>query len=223
LEIRYRLPERGWDVPVPWKPTAASRVVVDAPYEEIRPMPTPASSKSATTTRGSDMKNEDLGKLFLETLKDTFYAEKQILKALPKMAKSATSKELRKAFETHRDETEVHVERLQQVFEDFGKRPQGKTCEAILGLIEEGQGVMEDFRGSDALDAGLLASAQAVEHYEISRYGTLKAWAMELGLSDSAKLLEQTLAEEKRTDELLTSIAENGVNEEGKGKASARH
>ena len=158
-------------------------------------------------------KEKGLEDLFLNTLKDIYYAEKQILRALPKMAKAAESEELRRAFQTHRDETEGQIERLEQVFEAIGKRAQGKTCEAIQGIIEEGKEIMEDFADSEALDAGLVAAGQAVEHYEISRYGTLRTWAQELGLRDAAKLLEQTLEEEKKTDELLTRLAEARVNQ----------
>jgi len=140
-------------------------------------------------------KQKTLDDLFLETLKDMYHAEKQILRALPKMGKAADSDQLRQAFETHRKETEGQVARLEQVFEMLGKPARGKPCEAIQGIIEEGKEVMEDFKGSDALDAGLLAGAQAVEHYEISRYGTLKTWAMQLGLNDAAELLDQTLQE----------------------------
>jgi ferritin-like metal-binding protein YciE len=155
---------------------------------------------------------QTLETLFVETLKDIFYAEKQILKALPKMARSAESPELKQAFQQHRDETEGHVERLQQIFEMLEKPARGKTCDAILGIIEEGKEVMEEFEGSDALDAGLTAAAQAVEHYEIARYGTLKTWALQLGMKDAAALLDQTLQEEKKTDELLSSLAGQTVN-----------
>ncbi|MBN9432990.1 MAG: ferritin-like domain-containing protein [Bosea sp.] len=155
---------------------------------------------------------QTLETLFVETLKDIFYAEKQILKALPKMARSAESPELKQAFQQHRDETEGHVERLQQIFEMLEKPARGKTCDAILGIIEEGKEVMEEFEGSDALDAGLTAAAQAVEHYEIARYGTLKTWAMQLGMKDAAALLDQTLQEEKKTDELLSGLAGQTVN-----------
>lgn len=154
----------------------------------------------------SEKTPKTLNDLFLETLKDIYYAEKQILKALPKMARGAESPELAAAFEKHRDETEVHVERLQQVFEMMDKPARGKTCDAILGIIEEGKEVLEDFGGSPALDAGLTASAQAVEHYEISRYGTLKAWATQLGMKEAAGLLDQTLQEEIKTDQALTKL-----------------
>jgi ferritin-like metal-binding protein YciE len=157
-------------------------------------------------------KEKTLNDLFLHTLKDVFYAEKQILKALPKMAKAAESEELKQAFETHREETQGQIERLEQVFEMIGKPARGVQCEAIMGIIEEGKEVMEDFAESEALDAGILAAAQAVEHYEITRYGSLKTWAEELGLRDAAKLLDQNLQEEKKTDQLLTQLAEARVN-----------
>lgn len=153
-----------------------------------------------------------LDDLFLDTLKDIYYAEKQILKTLPKMAKAAQSPELKKAFETHRDETEGHVDRLTEVFELIGKAPRGKTCDAILGIIEEGKGIIEDFEGSPALDAGLVAAAQAVEHYEMARYGTLKAWAQQLGHKDAAALLDQTLGEETKTDKLLSQLGVASTN-----------
>lgn len=147
-----------------------------------------------------------LDDLFHDMLKDVYYAEKQILKTLPKMAKEARSAELKKAFETHREETEGHVERLAEVFELIGKAPRGKTCDAILGIIEEGKAVIEDYGDSPAIDAGLVASAQAVEHYEMARYGTLKAWARQLGHMEAVKLLDATLAEETKTDKALTQL-----------------
>lgn len=157
-------------------------------------------------------KQKTLDDLFLETLKDMYHAEKQLMRALPKMAKAADSDELRQAFETHRDETEGQIARLDQVFEMLGKPARGKPCEAMQGIVEESKEIMEDFKGSDTLDAGLLAAAQAVEHYEISRYGTLKTWATQLGMRDAAKLLDETLAEEKKTDALLTKLAESSAN-----------
>ena len=160
------------------------------------------------------MPDKDLNELFLDTLKDIYYAEKQILKALPKMAKAANSNELQAAFEKHHEETETHLERLEKVFEMLGKPARGKKCEAIEGIIEEGKEIMDDYADTPALDAGLLAAAQAVEHYEISRYGTLKAWAEKLNLPDAIQLLDQTLAEEKKTDEKLTQIAQTAVNYE---------
>ena len=155
-----------------------------------------------------------LDDLFHDTLKDIYFAEKKILTTLPKTAKAAHSQELRAAFEKHHSETQGQVERLEEVFDMIGKKPQGKTCDAIIGLVEEGQEVMKDYKGSPALDAGLLAGAQAVEHYEISRYGTLKTWANELGLGDAVGLLDATLQEEKNTDATLTKIAESVVNQE---------
>ena len=157
-------------------------------------------------------KQKTLEDLFLETLKDIYHAEKQLVRVLPKMAKAADSAELRQAFETHRAETEGQVARLEQVFEIIGKPARGKPCEAMQGIVDESKEVMEEFKGSDALDAGLLAAAQAVEHYEISRYGTLKTWAAQLGMNDAAQLLDETLQEEKKTDELLTQLAENSAN-----------
>ena len=164
---------------------------------------------SRKTQEHSHKKLEDL---FFETLKDIYFAEKQILRALPKMAREASSPELKQAFETHRDQTEGHVERLNEVFEQLGKPARGKTCEAILGIIEEAKEIMDEFKGAEALDAGLASSAQAVEHYEIARYGTLKTWAKELGLRDAASLLAETLKEEIETDQLLTRIATSSVN-----------
>lgn len=158
--------------------------------------------------------------LFHETLKDIYYAERKILKALPKMARGAQDEKLKAAFLQHKEETEGQVERLQQVFEIIGKRPRAKTCPAIDGIVEEGEEIMEEFKGSPALDAGLLAAAQAVEHYEISRYGTLRAWAQQLGYTDAVKLLEETLAEESKTDEALTKLAEKAVNAAGQMKAA---
>jgi ferritin-like metal-binding protein YciE len=157
-------------------------------------------------------KQVGLQDLFTETLKDIYFAEKQILRALPKMAKEASSPELKQAFETHRDETEEQVERLNEIFESMGRPARGKTCDAIIGIIDEGKEIMEEFKGTDALDAGLAASAQAVEHYEIARYGTLKTWANELGMSEAARLLDETLQEEIKTDKLLTQLATSNAN-----------
>jgi ferritin-like metal-binding protein YciE len=154
-----------------------------------------------------------LNDLFHDTLKDIYFAEKKILSALPKMAKAAQCDQLRSAFEKHRSETEDQVDRLEQIFEMIGKKAQGKTCDAIMGIISEGQEIMKEYKASPALDPGLLAGAQAVEHYEISRYGTLKAWAEELGLGDAAQLLDATLQEEKKADVTLTKIAESVVNQ----------
>lgn len=152
--------------------------------------------------------------LFLDTLKDIYYAEKQILKTLPKMAKAAQSQDLKASFEQHMQETENHVERLEQVFETMGKTARGRTCEAILGIIDEGKTIIEDFKGSQVIDAGLIAAAQAVEHYEIARYGTLKTWAQQMGKNDAAALLDSTLKEEFATDQKLTRVAESHANRE---------
>ena len=159
-------------------------------------------------------KDKTLNDAFYETLKDVYYAERQSVKALKKSAKAAESDELRQAFETHAEESAHQVERLQQVFEILGKSARAKTCEAMQGLTSEMEEDLEDFEGSPAADAVLIGCAQAVEHYEIARYGTLKTWASQLGLKDAAKLLDETLQEEKRTDELLTKIAER-INVQG--------
>jgi ferritin-like metal-binding protein YciE len=159
------------------------------------------------------MAEKQLDDLFLDTLKDIYYAERQILKALPKMAKAATSPELKAGFEQHHTETEGQVERLQQAFEILGKPARGKTCDAILGILEEGKEIMDEYKGAVALDAGLVAAAQAVEHYEIARYGTLVTWAKQLGHNDIAQLLSETLKEEEATDKKLTQVALASVNQ----------
>jgi ferritin-like metal-binding protein YciE len=155
-----------------------------------------------------------LDELFHDTLKDIYFAEKKILSTLPKMAKASQSEELKAAFEKHYTETEGQIERLEKVFAVIEKKPQGKTCAAIVGITDEGAEIMEEYKGSPALDAGLLGAAQAVEHYEISRYGTLIAWAEELGLDDAVALLEETLEEEEATDEALTEIAKTAINQQ---------
>lgn len=157
-----------------------------------------------------------LNDLFLDTLKDIYFAEKQILKALPKMASAAQSEEGKAGFLHHRDETQGQIERLEQVFELLGKPARGKTCEAIQGIIAEGEEIMEEYKGTAALDAGLISSAQAVEHYEIARYGTLIAWAKQLGLKDAAPLLQASLTEEVATDKKLTQLAQASANAKGK-------
>lgn len=159
---------------------------------------------------------KDLKDLFYHLLKDVLYAEKQIIRNLPKMAKQVQSEELKQAFQQHRDETQVQVERLEQIFEMIGKAPRAETCEAIVGLVEEAKEVMEDASDAETRDAGVLAAAQAVEHYEIARYGTLAAWAEELGMKDAAKLLRETLEEEKKTDQLLSKIALARLNKKAK-------
>ena len=155
-----------------------------------------------------------LDDLFEETLKDILYAENKILKALPRMAKAAQSEELKAAFEKHEKETEEHVSRLEQVFEMIEAAPRGKKCEAIEGIIGEGADIMKEFKGAPALDAGLVSAAQAVEHYEIARYGTLKRWAEMMGLDEAVQLLDETLEEEKNTDAALTELADAQANEQ---------
>lgn len=159
------------------------------------------------------MKTKTLDDLFIDLLKDIYYAERKILKALPKMARAARSEKLRSAFEKHHDETQIHVERLQQVFEILGKPARGKTCQAIEGIIEEGEEVIDSFKDCAAIDAGLVAAAQAVEHYEISRYRTLRNWAGLMGQEEIAELLQATLGEEEATDSALTEIADGSVNQ----------
>lgn len=159
-------------------------------------------------------KEKTLDDLFEDTLKDIYYAEGKILKALPKMAKAAQSDELKAAFEKHEKQTQQHVSRLEKVFKLIDTAPKGKKCEAIEGIIEEGSEIMKEFKGAPALDAGLVSAAQAVEHYEIARYGTLKRWAEQMGLDDAAELLDETLGEEKETDESLTELADSMVNEQ---------
>ena len=158
--------------------------------------------------------------LFEDGLKDVYFAEKKILQGLKKMAKAAESKESVTAFENHYAETETQIERLEQVFELLEQKPKGKTCPAILGILEEGEEIMSEYKGAPALDAGLVAAAQAVEHYEIARYGTLIAWAEQLGMTDAVDLLKATLAEEEATDEALTSLGEGGVNERAMQEAA---
>jgi ferritin-like metal-binding protein YciE len=163
---------------------------------------------------------KQLADLFHDTLKDIYFAEKKILAALPKMAKAAQSEELKAAFEKHESETEAQVERLEQVFGEIDAKPQGKNCPAIMGIIDEGKEIMDEYKDSPALDAGLLAAAQSVEHYEISRYGTLCAWAAELGHDKAVKLLKETLDEEEATDEALSELAESVINQQAQAEAA---
>lgn len=162
-------------------------------------------------------KDKTLDDLFLDTLKDIYYAEKQILKALPKMARAADSEEGKAGFLQHREETQGQIERLEQVFELLGKPARGKTCEAIQGIIAEAEEIIDEFKGSVALDAGLISSAQAVEHYEIARYGTLIEWASQLGMTEAVPLLKANLAEEEATDKKLTQLAKASANTKAKG------
>jgi ferritin-like metal-binding protein YciE len=161
-----------------------------------------------------------LDDLFHDTLKDIYYAEKKILTALPKMAKAAQNEDLKAAFEKHEGETEEQVARLEKVFKTIDEKPQGKKCPAIDGIIDEGKEIMDEYKGSPALDAGLLSAAQAVEHYEITRYGTLVTWANELGNQEAAQLLKATLGEEEATDEALSELAETCVNQEAQSQAA---
>ena len=170
------------------------------------------AKKKQSTARRSSRQQKKLSDLFHETLKDIYFAENKIIKTLPKMAKAAQSKELAAAFNKHLKETQGQVKRLDQVFRMIGKPARGKTCDAINGIADEGAEIMKEFRGMPALDAGLVAAAQAVEHYEISRYGTLRTWAEQMGLSDAANLLQQTLDEEEATDHTLTELATSVAN-----------
>jgi ferritin-like metal-binding protein YciE len=173
---------------------------------------TMAASKKASTKVLED--------LFLDGLKDLYYAERKIRQALPKMAKAAQTKELAAAFEKHLAETEAQVGRLQRVFELLGESARGKTCPAIDGILKEGEEIMQDCKGAPALDAGLVAAAQAVEHYEIARYGTLVVWAEQLGIPEAAELLKVTLNEEEVTDEALSALGQGGVNERAMQQAA---
>lgn len=159
-------------------------------------------------------KEKRLEDLFHEGLKDIYFAEKKILAALPKMAKAVKSKELAAAFHKHEKQTKEHVVRVEKIFEMIDKDPRGKNCPAIAGIIEEGEEIMKEYKGSRALDAGILASAQAVEHYEIARYGTLRDWARELTLNSAVSALERTLGEEQETDQILTELADDIINQE---------
>ncbi|MCA1451935.1 ferritin-like domain-containing protein [Bradyrhizobium sp. BRP22] len=170
------------------------------------------AKKKRATSRRTRPPQKKLSDLFHETLKDIYFAENKIIKTLPKMAKAAQSKDLANAFNKHLRETQGQVKRLDQVFRMIGKPARGKTCDAINGIADEGAEIMREFKGMPALDAGLLAAAQAVEHYEISRYGTLRTWAEELGMPDAAKLLQATLEEEEATDHTLTELATSVIN-----------
>jgi ferritin-like metal-binding protein YciE len=164
-------------------------------------------------------KEKSLEDLFHETLKDIYYAERKILKALPKMKRAAQSEDLRAAFDKHHQETEGQIERLQHVFELINKPARGKACDAIEGIIAEGEEIIDEFKGSPALDAGLISAAQAVEHYEITRYGTLKRWALELKLNKAVNLLDETLKEESKTDADLTKLADASANARARNAA----
>ena len=156
----------------------------------------------------------DLHSLFVDTLKDVYHAEKQIIKALPKMVKNASSPELKAALESHLSETEGQITRLEEVFAEIDQKAVGKKCEAMAGLVKEASGLMEEVEDERTLDAGIIMAAQSVEHYEIARYGTLITWARELDLNGVEELLQETLDQEKAADEKLSSLAENSVNRE---------
>lgn len=166
------------------------------------------------------MAEKTLNTLFHDTLRDIYYAERKILKSLPKMKRAAQSEQLKAAFEKHEAQTEGQIERLERVFEIIDKTPRGKTCDAINGILDEGDEIAEEYKDNPALDAGLLAAAQAVEHYEITRYGTLKRWAQVLGLDEAVKLLDETLQEESQTDEDLTKLADARVNDKALREAA---
>jgi len=153
-----------------------------------------------------------LNDLFLETLKDIYYAEKKLTRVLPKIAKQATSSALKGAFQTHLAETEIQVQRIEEIFESLGKKPVAKKCEALEGILAEAEEVTSEIENKQTLDAAIISSAQTVEHYEIARYGTLACWSRELGLERAEKLLEATLEEEKGADEKLSGLAEDFVN-----------
>ena len=160
------------------------------------------------------MKIENLNDLFVHTLQDIYYAERKIVKAFPKMVKNTDSPELAKAFETHLTETEGQIQRLEQVFEMCGQKPKASKCPAIDGILEEGEELMSEIKDPDTRDAAMIAAAQALEHYEITRYGTLVSWAKLLGMKDAATVLGQTLKEEHSTDQKLTKLAEGRLNKE---------
>jgi len=157
---------------------------------------------------------KDLNGLFKHFVRDIYYAEKKILRTLPKMARAAEAPELKEAFEHHREETEQQIENLEKVFEHLGMKPRGITCEAIDGILEEGKEIMEEAQAGDTRDAGMIAAAQAVEHYEITRYGTMVSWAKTLGMKDAAKLLQQNLDQEYSADDKLSKLAETSLNRE---------
>lgn len=172
------------------------------------------STSAKSNAKSADERSSQLGKLFEDELRDIYWAEKALAKALPKMAKNATSEELVAAIETHLEETEEHVNRCEQIFKLLGKEPRGKKCEAMEGLISEAQSVMEDAEEGVMRDAAIISAAQKVEHYEIASYGTLRTFAQTIGLTDAVSILEATLEEEKKTDTLLTELAVATINEE---------
>jgi ferritin-like metal-binding protein YciE len=201
-------------------PTRKSTTSAKGKTTSARKSTAGARARTAAARKIADARTKGLEDLFHDGLKDIYYAERKIITALRKMAKAAESEAVTAAFEKHRAETEGQVERLQQVFEILGKKPQGKTCPGINGILEEGEEILGEFKKAPALDAGLVAAAQAVEHYEISRYGALASWAGLLGLRDAVSLLQQSLDEEKNTDAALTRLGETGVNERAMQEAA---
>ena len=171
------------------------------------------SSKKSASEKSEGAGQPELLKLFVDQIKDIYWAEKHLLKALPKMQKAATTEELQSAIETHIEQTQVHVERIEEVFELLEEKPQAKKCDGMEGLVEEGESVIEETtEGTATRDVGIVLSAQKVEHYEISAYGGLATLAKTLGRDDIAEILAETLAEEKETDEILSEIAESSIN-----------
>ena len=170
--------------------------------------------QNKSNASGNGMQHSQLMQLFEDELKDIYWAEKALVKALPKMAKQAESEELKMALEQHLKETEGHVQRVEQVFESIGKKASAKKCDAMEGLIEEGKGIMEESEAGPMRDAGIISAGQKIEHYEIASYGTLRQFAQTLGLKEAASLLEQTLNEEKAADEKLTEVAVSTINVE---------
>jgi len=175
---------------------------------------TMTSDSTARDRTGEKGMDNELHELFLDELKDILDAEYQLTKALPKMAQAAESEELRGAFESHLSETENHIARLEKAFQSLGETGSRKKCKAMQGLLKEGDEMMKEMKDSSALDASLIASAQKVEHYEIASYGSVIAWAEQMGHNEAGELLKETLEEEKAADQKLTTIAENSANEE---------
>ncbi|RYY36032.1 MAG: ferritin-like domain-containing protein [Sphingobacteriaceae bacterium] len=181
--------------------------------------PSKASSKKTAPETTEIAEESALNELFVDELKDIYWAEKHLAKALPKMAKAATSDELRAAIETHKQETDNHVTRLEDVFASIDEKASAKKCDAMEGLLKEGEGIIEDTEdGSITRDVGLISAAQKIEHYEIASYGTLRTLAATLGYDEAAELLTATLEEEKKTDDLLTQLAEAGINQTAKSE-----
>ena len=178
-----------------------------------------ATTKTKAPQQTEDVQESALNELFIDELKDIYWAEKHLAKTLPKMAKAATSDELRSAIENHLSETENHITRLESAFESIGERAVAVKCEAMAGLIKEGEEIVaETEKGSITRDAGIISAAQKIEHYEIASYGTLKTLASVLGYNEASELLDSTLQEEKNADSLLTQIAEAGINQSSKSE-----